>query len=277
MTIKKGLLITAGNVLTAMGIGLFYLPNKIVNGGVSGLSTILYHTLGIPPGLSFALINVILFVVCAVVLGKQIVLGSLYGVIVLTVSVQLFSYCRPVTDSLILSVVFGGVLYGAGLGLALMEGASTGGTDLLGRLLQYKFPRIPIGKLLLCIDGSIILASFLLFQAAELALYGIMALVISTLFIDFIIHKRNESKLAFVILEQGEKIADMLVSTSPRGVTVIEGKGAYNGGQKYMLLCAMKEREQLEFEKKVLSVDEGAFIIFSQSQQVVGNGFFVYR
>ena len=269
--------IILGLILTAAAISLFFTPNKIVSGGVSGMSTILYHVFSVPPGLSFAVINLVLLVFGIKLLGKEFIIKTVIGAALLSVFVQIFSYLPPFTEDVFLASIFGAALYGFGIGLTLVEGASTGGTDILGRIIQHFFPYISIGRLLLFVDAAVILTSLIVFKVVNLTLYGILALVVSTFSIDLLIKKLNISKLAFVMTPKGEEIAKYLISTSPRGVTVFNAKGAYTGNNLIMLMCALKEREIPDFQRKVLEIDNDAFIIFSESQQIVGNGFYVYR
>ena len=228
MTKRKSILLTIlGTMVTGFAIGVFLTPNKIVGGGASGISTILYHTLGIQPGVSFFAINILFLLIGFKLLGKVFALKTLFGVTMLSVFTEIFTLIPIYTENLLLAPVFGGVLYGLGIGMSFAAGASTGGTDILGRLVQLKMSFVPIGKMLLFIDGLIILISFLIFRDIELILYGIIALFISSYSIDFIISKLNVSRLAFVITDNGDEIAEKLVSTSPRGVTLIDVKGAY--------------------------------------------------
>lgn len=275
--IKKYATILIGLIITAYAISTLYLPNKVVSGGVSGVSTILYHQLGIQPGLSFAVINIVLLLIALKFIGKDFVLPSLLGAGLISVLVEVFSYLPPLTTNVFLATVFGSVLYGFGIGLTLIEGASSGGTDILGRLLQCVFPHIKIGRLLLVVDLAVILTSLIIFKQVDLTLYGIIALFLSTFSIDLLISKLNVSKLAFVVTDQGDDIAHMLISTSPRGVTIIDAVGAYTMENKKVLMCALKDSEVIDFQKKILDVDDEAFIIYSESQQIVGNGFYVYR
>lgn len=270
-------MLISGLIITALAIALLTLPNKIVGGGVSGLSTLLYHTLGIQPGLSNAAINIFLLVIGLGVLGKQFIIVTGLSSIVLSVFVQLFTYIPPITDNILLASVFGGVLYGVGVGLALASGGSSGGTDILGRLLQNKFSYLPIGQLIMIVDGIIILLSLVFFGNMELTLYGVITLAISTFTVDMLIRKLNVSKLAFVVTTKGDEIAHKLVTTSPRGVTVIDTVGAYTCEKNKMLVCALKNNELPAFQRKILEIDPAAFIIFSESSQIVGNGFHVYR
>lgn len=278
MTKKKSIFLTIlGTMVTGFAIGVFLTPNKIVGGGASGISTILYHTLGIQPGVGFFGINIIFLLIGFKLLGKTFVLKTLLGASLLSVFTQLFTLIPIYTENLLLAPVFGGVLYGLGIGMSFAAGASTGGTDILGRLVQLKMSFVPIGKMLLFIDGMIILVSYFIFRDIELILYGVIALFISSYSIDFIISKLNVSRLAFVITDNGDEIANKLVSTSPRGVTLIDVKGAYTDTEKKMLFCALKESEAEAFQSKILEIDPTAFIVFSESQRIKGNGFYLYK
>lgn len=275
--IKKYLIITFGVALTALGISLFYTPNKIVNGGVSGISTIIFHTLKVPTGLTFFTINAVLLVTAFKILGKEFVADTIYGSLAVSLFIQLFSYIPPFTGDIFLATVFGSVLYGFGIGLTLTQGASTGGTDILSRLAQHFFPQVRIGTLLLIVDSIVIVASLIIFKQINLALYGALSLFISSYSVNWLIQKMNISKLAFVITDKGNEIAQKIVTTSPRGVTLIDATGAYTMTDKKVLICAMKESEAIAFQKKIIDIDSGAFVIFSESQQILGNGFKIYK
>ena len=266
-----------GTAITAFAVSTLLTPNKIVCGGVSGVSTILYQTLNIAPGLTYAIINIVLLIVGIKILGKEFTVKTLFGSGVLSLFVQLFSYLPPITDNVFLAAFFGGTLYGLGIGIAFASGASTGGTDILSRIIQYFLPQFPIGKLLLAVDGVVITASLLVFKDTELVLFGVFALFFSTFCVDWLIRKLNISKIAFVITDKGEEISKYLVSTSPRGVTIIKAIGAYSSGNKKVLVCALKENEVPVFQKKILGIDRDAFIVYSESSQIMGNGFHIYR
>lgn len=274
---KQNILFLIGPIITAFGISVFYLPNKVVSGGVSGLSTILYHIAKIPPGLSFAVINILFLLISFRVIGKEFVIKTVIGAANISLFVQIFSELPAMTDDVILASIFGSLLYGFGIGLTFLSGGSTGGTDILGRLLQHYFPHFKIGKLLLIVDALVILTSLIVFGNINLTLWGIVALFVSTFAVDWLIQKLNISKLAFVVTDKGLEISKLLVSTSPRGVTIIDVVGAYTMEKKATLMCALKENEIPEFQRKILEIDSEAFIIFSESQQIVGNGFHVYR
>lgn len=266
-----------GTALTAMAISLFLVPNKIVNGGASGLATIIYYSFGIKPAIANALINVFLLIMALICFGWTFIAKTIFSISSLTILIEVFSYLPPVTDNVLLATIFGAVLYGLGIGIVLSQGSTTGGTDILGRLIQYKFPQWKIGKILLGVDLGVICLSFLVFRTTEAVLYGILALYVSTTSIDILMKNLNVSKLAFLITDKGKEIAQLLVNTSPRGVTLIDVTGAYTDSPKQMLVCALKESELQEFQRKVLEKDSNAFIIYSESQQIVGNGFYIYK
>ena len=275
--IKSYVVILFGIVITAMAISLFFVPNKIVNGGSSGLSTVLYYTVGIKPSLANVLINVVLLILSLFCFGKGFVSKTLISISILSGFIELFSNFPPVTDNVLLATIFGAALYGIGIGLVLSHKSTTGGTDILGRLIQHYFPQWKIGKILLGADLFVIFLSFVTFRTTEAVLYGILALFISTTTIDWLMRSLNISKLAFIITDKGQEIAELLISTSPRGVTLVDVKGVYSNAQKKMMICALKESEIPDFQRKILGRDEQAFIIYSESQQIIGNGFYVYE
>ena len=275
--IKKYWGIVPGTLMTAAGVSLFLLPNKIITGGVSGVSTLLYHTLGVEPGLSSALINIILLIVGIKILGKYFVIKTLIGSGLLSLFIQLTSYLPPATSNILLATIFGAVFYGGGIAITFASGASTGGTDIVGRIAQHFMPHLSIGSLLLAIDGVIILASLYIFRDFDLLLFSVIALVVSTYSVDYIIQYLNISKLVFVISDKGNEISHKLVETSPRGVTKIDVWGEYSNEKKVMLLCALKNKELPAFKRKVREIDQDAFIILAEAQHIDGKGFLLYR
>lgn len=270
-------MLVLGLILTSAAISLLTLPNKIVGGGVSGLSTLIYHTLGIEAGLSNAVINILLLLVGFKVLDNPFIIATALSSLALSAFVEIFGFFPPITTDPLLASIFGGVLYGAGVGLALAAGGSTGGTDIIGRILQCRFSHLPIGILIMLTDGAIILLSLIFFGNMNLVLYGVITLSVSTFTVDGIIRHLNVSKLAFVVTGKGDEVSKALISSSGRGVTVVNAVGAYTGEENKMLICALKNRELPKFQQTVLKTDPCAFIIFSESTQIVGNGFHVYR
>lgn len=274
--IKSLSIVLSGSLLTAFGVSLFYIPNRIVTGGVSGISAILY-TVGVPPGAVYFVINTLLVLISFKVLGKRFAMRSALSTILLSLLVQIFSEFPPITNNLFIAAFFGSMISGFGTALTFSERFNTGGSDIIGRLIQKKVPYFPIGRLLLIIDGIIILISLIIFKNTELALYGIFGLIISSIVIDYFMERLNSSKLALVVTENGEEISNAIMKNSRRGVTVLDAKGAYSKNSKKLILCAIKNRQMPDFHKMIREADENAFIIFLKSEKVFGLGFYVYE
>ena len=269
--------IIIGVAMVAFAVAVFYTPNKIVSGGVSGISTILYHTLHFKQGYSSFAINGVLLIISIKPLGKRFVLDTLGVSALLSFFIEIFTHIPTVTQDVFVALVFGSILYGVGIGLTLASGASSAGTDIIARLVQKAFPGAKIGMILLIVDFAVISTSLLVFRIIDLSLYGIIALAVSSFSIDFLIKRLNVSKLAFVVTDKGEEIANHLVSHSPRGVTIIESKGGYTMHDNNVLMCALKGHEVVAFQNYIHDIDPDSFIIFSESLQIVGNGFKVYK
>ena len=274
--LKSYIIIFTGMTLSAVAIGFFYIPNGIVTGGVSGIATILYP-LGVPPGITYSLVNLILLFFSYKRLGRDFVIKSILSVIVISSLVQVFSAFPPITNNIFLATLFGSLLFGIGASLTFIQNANTGGTDIIGRLVQSKYQYFPIGTLLMIIDGFIILVSLIISRNIDLALYGLLGLFISAFCIDFIIDHLNSSKLAFVITDKGPQISDLIIKNSRRGVTILNARGAYSGARKNLLICALKNNQIPEFHQMIVETDKNAFIIFTNSEKIFGLGFYVYK
>lgn len=266
-----------GAAITALSSTCILIPNKIVGGGVTGISNTLYHAFDLPAGITFALINLCLLVIGYKILGKDFTLKTLLGAGLTSLFMELFAVLPPITTNEFIATLFGGIMYGFGISVTLVAGASTGGTDILGRLIQHFFPHMSIGKLLMAVDGLVILLSQIVFRDGDLALLGVVALILSTQTIDGLISKLNAAKMAFVITDIGEEMAAKLVAASPRGVTILKGIGAYSLTKKNVLFCSMKDYELETFRNRVLEIDPQAFVVFADVQMIQGNGFLIYK
>lgn len=274
---KQVLVTVLGTAITALGISTLLSPNKIVVGGISGISTIIYQAFGIPLSITIASLNVLFLLAGMWVLGKEFTLKTLLCVGLLSGFVELFSNIPPLTDDLFLATLFGGTIYGFGVAITLVSGASMGGNEILSRIIQHFFPYFPIGRLLLSINLLVILSSLLVFKESEYVMFGILSLFFSSFVVDWLIRKLNVSCIAFVITDKGDDVSKLLVSTSKRGVTSLKAVGAYSDEKKKLLFCALKKNEVPDFQKRVLSVDDGAFIVYSESSEIKGRGFHIYH
>ena len=270
-------LLAVGSLLAAVGISNFYLPNKIVTGGAGGLATLFYYLFKIPVGASILGLSLLFLAIGLKILGRNFVIKSIVGTIMISVMTQIMACFGRVTDNVAISAVFGALFYGLGSGLVFISGYNTGGTDIVGRLVQHKFQHMPIGVLLMIVNGIIILSSFKLFKDINLTLLGIMALIVSNLTIDRVVSFFNNSKLALIVSQSGEEMTRVILDSFGRGVTVLSGTGGFTDEDKDVLLCAISGKQLDELKDRIIGIDKSAFIVFVDTKAVVGKGFYIYK
>ena len=210
--------------------------------------------------------------------GFCVLVSSLYSMFISSVFIDLLHLVytfEPMEP--FLACVFGGVLMGASLGVVFLQGATTGGTDLAARLLKLVFKWLPMGKLLLAVDLIVVVSVALSFQTINTALYGLVALYISTLALDGVLYGMDTAKVAYIISDHNEEIRRTLVEDLDKGVTILHGQGAYTGAEKQVLLCAFKQREIATIKSAVKGLDPNAFLIVCDAHEVLGEGFQVYH
>ncbi len=276
--LKNSLLMIIGAFLTACATMFFFNPNKIVCGGISGVSTILYYIISLPVGWSYAIINLLLLVIGIKVLGKEFIIKTVIGTVLMSLFMELLSFVPIITSDRMLSSIFGGILYGVGLGLTFIAKASTGGTDIIGRLIQYKFKNVSIGKLLAVLDGIIILASAIVFREINLILFGIIGVFVQSITIDYLIGLFNSNDMVLIITSKEKAVRDYISENYNRGLTVIDGYGyAYEEADRAVIVCVMKSKQSSDLREKINSIDEGAFVIFTEAKSISGKGFKYYK
>ncbi|MGM0445898.1 MAG: YitT family protein [Bacillota bacterium] len=267
------ILVTIGAVLTALSLVLFTVPNKIAAGGVSGVATILYHMFGFNVGIVILTINIPLFVLAVYVLGGSIGTKTLWGILVMSFSVEFLSpIIEPVTYEVILASIYGGVLGGLGMGLVFRAGGTTGGTDLIAALTSYFFPHFSIGQGLFLIDGVVITLAGLVFDI-ELALYAAITIFVSTKLIDIIQEGFNISKSVFIISDKSQIIKNSILTNMGRGVTALKGYGGYSGKEKDVLLVTINRAEITKLKNLIREIDQNAFVVLNEAHEVLGEGF----
>ncbi|MCF8001345.1 MAG: YitT family protein [Halanaerobiales bacterium] len=271
--IKDYLMITVGAIITALSLVILTVPNKIAAGGVSGVATILYHMFGFKVGIVILVINVPLFLVAIYVLGGRIGIKTLWGIIVLSLTVDILSpVLQPLTNEFILASIYGGVLAGVGMGLVFRGGGTTGGTDLIAALTSYFFPHFSIGQGLFLIDGLVIALAGIVFDV-ELALYAAITIFVSTKIIDIIQEGFNISKSVFIISDNSKEIKDEILIKMRRGVTALKGYGGYSGRDKDVLMVTINRAEITKLKNLIREIDEDAFVIMNEAHEVLGEGF----
>lgn len=273
--------ITLGSFLVAVGVAYFVNPGKIASGGVSGIATMIYHTLGWNPGYVIFGLSIPLFLIGMKVFGKVYGFKSLLGTVLLsaftTVLVDIsggngfLDYSNPV--SLWMSALFGGITMGAGIGFAMKGGSNTGGTDIVAQIVN-KYTPLSLGTCLTIIDAAIILASMFVF-GIESALYAIVTVYITGVVIDKVALPlgANTAKTVMIISNKYDVIARAIMEKMDHGVTKLEGKGMYTGADRPVLMSVIPNNEIIILKRLVKETDEKAFMIVQNANQVLGEGF----
>jgi len=278
-TLRALAVITLGSAIFAVAFVWLYQPNSIASGGLTGLAQIVNHLIpAIPVGITVIVLNIPLFILGLKLIGGRLLFLSLYAMFISSVIIDALdlAFTWEPMDPL-LAAIFAGLMMGLSLGLVISQEATTGGTDLLARLLKLKFKWLSMGKLLLIADLVVIILVSLVFKTVYSMLYGLVALYISSMVMDTILYGMNPAKVAYIISDHNDKIKDVLVHTMDRGVTILHGQGAYSGTEKQVLMCAFKQKEIAAIKHAVKDIDPSAFLIVCDAHEVLGEGFRAYK
>jgi uncharacterized membrane-anchored protein YitT (DUF2179 family) len=271
--IKDYLLISAGAFLFAVGISLFAEPFHIAPGGVSGISIIINYLLKLPVGRTIILINIPLFIAGFLKLGRSFVVSSLYAMLLSSVLVDLLAQVQPFVEEPLLAALYGGLFIGAGMGLIFIHGSSTGGSDIIVRLLRLRFKGLKLGRIMFLTDLCVIALAALVFHDLNRSLYAIITVYVNSIVVDGIIYGLEFSKVAYIISQKSEQIAGRIQVELERGVTFFFGEGGYSKQPAKIIMCALKQQQIVKFYGIVHEEDPEAFVIVTNAHEVVGYGF----
>ncbi len=269
--IRQWISILAGMLLTAIPFPLFFIPNDIAPGGVTGVGTLVHALSGLPVGTVSAVLNLPLFLISWKRMGRLFAVKSLIAMLGLSLFIDLLPL-GPVTDDPMLAAIFGGVLLGLGIGLVIRGGATTGGSDMAATLIHERFPVITVGGVLLAIDCCIILASSLVFSLQS-AMFSMIALFLATQVMDRTVEGLGSAKAFFVFSDHTPAIARAVLSQMERGATLLHGQGAYSGQEREVLLCVITRLQIPQFKAIVQTTDPKAFMMVTDVREAVGEGF----
>ena len=267
--------ISLGAVLYSLSFDWFYVPNQIGFGGLTALGMILNHlSPAIPIGTVVLVLNIPIFILGWKFLGGHTLVSSLFAMAATSVLVDLIAaaYTFPPMDPM-LAAVFGGVMLGVSLGMIFSRGATTGGTDLIARLLKLPFAWLPVGKLLMAVDLSMLLAVSIAFRSMESAMYGIISLYISTMVMDGVLYGMDRSKVAYIVTARPQEVAAEIDRQMDRGATFLHGEGSFSREEKLVLMCAFKQKQIVPLKALVHELDPEAFLIVCDAHEVLGQGF----
>ena len=266
-----------GSALFALGFAMFLIPNDINTGGISGLAMILRELLGFGSiGTLTLVMNIPLFLIGGVKIGKRFFAGSLIGMVVSSVLMDLFALIPFATPEPLIGGLYGGVLCGAGLGMVFMAGASTGGSDILVRLLKKKYRNLPIGSISIMFDAMVVLLTGLVFRDISKALYSGVVVFVCGQVIDAVVYRFDYSRVALIISKEHEKIAKAISDQLDRGATYLHGAGSYTHQNIEVVLAVVRKGQLAELKELVMDIDENAFVIVQEAHQVLGDGFAHY-
>lgn len=274
MKIKRYLFVVLGAALMALSLDMFLVPGGIAPGGVSGLATVISRGTNLPVGLLIFLINVPVFIWGMIEFDIGFLISSLVGTILLSVFTESFApFITPVTDNEVLLCVFGGGMMGLGMGLVISSGSTTGGTDIVAKILKKKFPHISIGAFVMLIDAIVVILSGIISRRWETMLFSAAALYVSVKSLDAVTDGVEFAKTAFIISDSPEIITKEISDKMKRGTTLLNGFSSYTNKNKNVILCVVLRSELTTLKEIVKSVDNSAFLIVSDAKEVLGNGF----
>lgn len=271
--IKNILLIIIGSIVYAISISLFLNPNKIAPGGVSGIAIMAGHFIDIGVGTLTFLINLPILIIGLIKLGKGFFAGTVISILFSSVLTDIFANLPPLTDDTMLSAIAGGVTLAIAIGLIFKAGFTTGGTDIIVRLIKLKHKHLKTGMIFFIVDGVISVASGIVFKNPDYALYALLSLVISSVVLDIVLYGSDEARLVYIITKKEKEITEYILEKMDIGCTLLECEGAYSGEKRQTLMCAVKKRDLPQLQEYVLNTDSDSFMIVTSANEIYGEGY----
>ena len=271
--------ITIGCVIYSIGISIFLDASHLVSGGFTGIAMLISRALPIEinTGLIVLILNLPLFIIGLIVFGKRFLFNTIFATILYSLLVLLFENVLkqylPLTSNVLLSAIFGGIICAIGLATVFKSGATTGGTDIVVRLLRIKLGDLSFGTLFLILDATILIIQAIVFKDIELTLYSALAIAIEDFTFDKILYGFDEAKLFYIISNYPEDIKTDILEKLKAGVTILDGKGGYGGDDKKILMVAIKKHNYSRLKHIVKNRDPKAFVIVGQANEIFGEGF----
>lgn len=264
-------LIVLGSMIGAAAYPLFLVPNNIAPGGVTGIATILNYLWKWPVGITSLLMNLPLFLIGFKAMGRVFVFRSLIATILFSVFIDLIKL-PPLTDDILLASVYGALALGVGLGLILRGGATTGGSDMIARMVHKRFPFITVGTFLFMVDCMVILcAAFTM--SARAALYALINIFVAARAVDLVLAGMGSAKACFIITNRPETVAQRIMKELDRGATLVGATGAYSGDARTMVISVVGRTEVMAVKRIVRQEDEKAFVFITDTHETLGEGF----
>ena len=262
-----------GAFIMAFSVSLFLLPNELSSGGFSGIGTILYYLFNIPVGTTILILNVPLFIYATFKIGKRFLIKSIVGIVSLSFFIDYLDKLTPLTQDKALACIYGGILTGLGTAIILRSHSSTGGSDMLGNIIKTFKPMARTGNLITIIDFIIVALNVIFLRKIEIGLHSAITIYLMGKVIDIVFEGIYFTKLVYIISDKSEEIAKSIGENERRGSTGLFGKGMYTGKEKVVLMCAIGRKDLAELKTIIKKVDPSAFMIITNSREVLGVGF----
>lgn len=265
----------AGSFLMAVGIYCFAEKVDIAPGGVSGIAIMLKAVFGFPVGMAIFMMNIPLLTAAYKFIGKRFALRTVRTLIINTslLDMVVTKFLPQYSGDRLLGSLFGGIFIGIGLGLIFLRGSSTAGTDIISYLVERKYPQIQMGKALMAVDCVILGASGFVFGNIDSVLYGFVALFCQTVIIDKIVYGAEKGRNVMIISEKSQEIAKRIMNEKARGATFLKAEGAYSGKESKVLMCVIRRWEYHDLKEIIYDTDANAFVITTEAEQIMGEGF----
>ncbi|MBR5601557.1 MAG: YitT family protein [Clostridia bacterium] len=276
--IKNYLIMTVGAVIYGVAIAVFLDPNQLAPGGVSGLSIILNTLVPIGTGVWIILINIPLMIAALIVFKFRFLIGTLYATVLSSAIIEVidrgFSHLIPdMSDHMLIAALMGGAGLAIGIGLVFRGGGSTGGFDIVVKLLRRKFRHMKTGGLYLLLDCSIIILSAVVFRNILVAMYAVVTVIINSTLLDIVLYGKDNAKMVYIISDHPETVATRLMQEVETGVTVLYGEGAYTKKDKKVLMCVVRNQQYPMVRDIVKEEDKSAFLIVTKATEIFGEGY----
>ncbi|NLL27491.1 MAG: YitT family protein [Bacteroidales bacterium] len=269
-------LIVIGSFIMAAGFVLFVSPFRLAPGGVYGISIVIHHLFNTPIGLVGLLIDIPLIIIGIKVLGPKFGIKTVMGSVLLSLWITLleftYGYEPLVNDDPLLSSIFGGVLIGFGLGLIFKSKASSGGSDIIAMVLN-KYTKIPVGQLIIAVDGIIVMVSLIAFDDWRIPLYSWVVIFVTGKVVDAIVEGVSYDKTCMIITDKPDEVSKKILKDLSRGGTFIKARGMYSGEEKDIIYTVINRREVAMLQEYIRSIDPNAFMTVIDANEIIGNGF----
>lgn len=264
----------AGSIIYSIAIPMFIAPAHISPGGFTGIALIFNYLFKLPTGLTILILNIPLIIVSLKKFGGHFIIKTAIATVIVSVTLDISEkYITPFGGDIILNSLFGGILVGLGLGLVIMRGATTGGVDIIGKLINFKYPHISIGRVILVGDAIVLILTAICYRDFSGALYSVITIYVTSVVLDSVIYGADKGKLIYIITDSGKEISKKILEEASRGVTKIKATGAYTEENKEILMCAVRRPQVPIIFQLVKKWDTNAFIIVCEAGEIMGRGF----